>query len=75
MKVRSRAVGRGSRPGIVEALGAVGGLLAAEGETVCIVVVGCTALILQGLVSRLTEDCGHHRHRPFANPRGAGAYG
>jgi hypothetical protein len=56
MKNRSRGIGQGTRPGIVEALGAVGELLAAEGETVRIVVVGGAALILRGLVSRLTED-------------------
>jgi len=49
MKNRSRGIGQGTRGGIVEAL-------AAEGETVRIVVVGGTALILRGLVSRLTED-------------------
>ena len=49
MKNRSRGIGQGTRGGIVEAL-------AAEGETVRIVVVGGTALILRGVVSRLTED-------------------
>jgi len=43
-------------PALVNAIRAVGDLLAAEGETVGIVVVGGAALILGGLVTRLTED-------------------
>ena len=74
MKNRSRGIGQGTRPGIVEALGAVGELLAAEGEMVRIVVVGGTALILRGLVSRLT-DHGHHRRRAFAGTRCPGPNG
>lgn len=41
---------------IVDAIRAVGELLAAEGESVAVVVVGGAAMILQGVVSRLTED-------------------
>src|SRR3972149_2574093 len=43
-------------PTILRALMAVGELLAAEGEAAGIVIVGGTALILQGFVERLTED-------------------
>ena len=43
-------------PALLNALRAVGELLAAEGETVGIVVVGGAAMILGGLVTRLTED-------------------
>jgi hypothetical protein len=43
-------------PALLNAIRAVGELLAAEGETVRIVVVGGAALILGGLVTRLTED-------------------
>ena len=43
-------------PTILQALKAVGELLAAEGEAAGIVIVGGTALILQGFVERLTED-------------------
>lgn len=42
-------------PALLDAIRAVGDLLAAEGETVGIVV-GGAALILGGIVSRLTED-------------------
>jgi len=43
-------------PNIVQAMRAVGELLAAEGESVAIVVVGGAAMILLGNVTRLTED-------------------
>jgi hypothetical protein len=43
-------------PSIVDAIRAVGDLLAEEGESVAIVVVGGAAMILRGVVSRLTED-------------------
>ena len=43
-------------PRIVDALRAVGELLAEEGERVAIVVVGGAAMILKGVVQRLTED-------------------
>lgn len=43
-------------PALLDAIRAVGELLAAEGENVGIVVVGGAALILGGTVSRLTED-------------------
>ena len=43
-------------PTILQALKAVGELLEAEGEAAGIVIVGGTALILQGFVERLTED-------------------
>ncbi|MGA2819146.1 MAG: DUF6036 family nucleotidyltransferase [Anaerolineales bacterium] len=43
-------------PAVLNAIRAVGELLAAEGETVGIVVVGGAAMILGGLVTRLTED-------------------
>src|SRR4030067_2067480 len=49
--------GRGeAAPTILKALTAVGELLAAEDETAGVVIVGGTALILQGFVERLTED-------------------
>jgi hypothetical protein len=43
-------------PALLDAIRAVGELLAAEGETAGIVVVGGAALILGGTVYRLTED-------------------
>jgi hypothetical protein len=43
-------------PSIVDAIRAVGELLAEEGETVAIVIVGGAAMILKGFVQRLTED-------------------
>jgi hypothetical protein len=43
-------------PALLDAIRAVGELLAAEGEAVGIVVVGGAALVLGGTVSRLTED-------------------
>jgi hypothetical protein len=56
--MRAAGVGesRKERPSLLDAIRAVGDLLAAEGETVGIVVVGGAALILGGTVSRLTED-------------------
>ena len=54
---RSTPVASGhDAPTILQALKAVGELLAGEGEAAGIVVVGGTALILQGFVERLTED-------------------
>jgi len=54
---RGRRGSRGQTPAtILMAIKAVGELLAAEGETVGIVVVGGTAMVLRGVATRLTED-------------------
>lgn len=56
--MRSTESGNPGRKGaaLLDVIRAVGDLLAAEGETVGVVVVGGAALILGGIVSRLTED-------------------
>ncbi len=43
-------------PKIVAALKALGEILASQGERAAVVVVGGTALILQGIVTRTTQD-------------------
>jgi len=43
-------------PNIIDAIKAIGEILASQGEKVAVVVVGGTALILQGFVERTTKD-------------------
>jgi hypothetical protein len=43
-------------PAVIAALRALGELLASQGESAAVVVVGGTALILQGFVARVTSD-------------------
>jgi predicted Rossmann-fold nucleotide-binding protein len=43
-------------PNLISALRALGEILASQGEHAAVVVVGGTALIMQGLVARVTRD-------------------
>jgi hypothetical protein len=52
----SRGVGMAREPNIIDAIKALGEILASQGEKVAVVVVGGTALILQGFVERTTKD-------------------